>query len=131
MIPRRIAGIPLRTAVMGAAVLVVFFAGTLWALDTFFPGTKLDDKRPALAALPPLQPVTTASYVITPITVSNTAIRDALDAAAPRNLTGKRDNPLTEVLGKADIGWTLTRGPIGVAGNANGLTLTTQLNGSL
>src|SRR6185312_9636055 len=33
MIPSRIAGIPLRTVILGAVVLVAFFVGTLWALD--------------------------------------------------------------------------------------------------
>ena len=133
MIPTRIAGIPLRTIILGAVVLIVFFAGTLWALDTFLPGnSKLDDKRPALTALPPLQPVNRASYVITPISVTNAAIRDALDAAAPRNLTGKRDNPLS---------WTrwakpISAGPSPAARSRSpaaqaGLAITTTLNGSL
>ena len=54
--------------------------------------------------------------VIAPVAVSHTAIRDALEVAAPRNLAGKRENPLSQALGKLDIGWTLTRTPLTVAG---------------
>ena len=66
--------------------------------------------------MPPLKPATRISTVTAPIAVALTAIRDALERQAPRDLAGKRDNPLAELLGKADIGWTLTRGPFSVAG---------------
>jgi hypothetical protein len=131
MIHARPGGLSLRTILIGGAIVVVFFAGTLLALNTFFPDSTLSDKRPALAALPPLQPVTRTSYVIAPVAVAAHAIRDAMDAAAPRSLTGRRDNPLSEILGKADIGWTISRGPLAVAGGPAGLTISTPLNGTL
>jgi len=106
--------IAMRRIIVGAVIVIVCFVATLWAIDSFSPGGKIDDKRPALAALPPLQPVTKTSSIIAPVAIANTAIRDALDAAAPRNLTGKRDNPLSDLLGKADIGWTMTRGPLAI-----------------
>ncbi len=120
-----------RKIIIGGLVVAAFFGATLWALDAFFPGEKATDKRPALAALPPLPPVTRTSSVVAPVAVALTAIRDTMDAAAPRNLTGKRDNPLSDVLSKADIGWTIARGPLGVAGRPEALAITTQLNGSL
>ena len=40
-------GLSVRTLVLGALVIVVFFSGTLWALNRFFPGNPLDESRPA------------------------------------------------------------------------------------
>ena len=42
-----------------------------------------------------------------------------------------RDNPLGQLLSKAEIGWTLARGPIAVAGRTEALTVSTALNGTL
>ena len=75
--------------------------------------------------------MTRTSVVIAPVAVAALAIRDAMEAQAPRGLTGKNENPLAELLGKADIGWTIGRGPIAVSGAATGLNITTALNGSL
>ena len=56
----------------GALVVVVFFGGTLWALDTFLPSNPMrESKRPALPQLPPLPPVTRTSVVIAPVAVAN------------------------------------------------------------
>ena len=121
----------MRIILLGVVVLAACFGGTLWALNTFSPDNVASDGAPALAELPPLKPATQTSYVIAPVAIANTAIRDKMDAAAPRNLAGKRDNPLSEVLGKADIGWTLARGPIAVNGRPDALTISTAINGSL
>ena len=96
--------------------LAAFFSGTLWALNRFFPGNPLDESRPATAALTPLQPVTRTSVIVAPVAVAALAIRDAMEAHAPRDLTGKNENPLADLLGKADIGWTISRGPFAVSG---------------
>ena len=124
-------GLSIRTVVLGAAVLAVFFSGTLWALNRFLPGNTLDESRPATAALSPLQPVTRTSVIVAPVAVAALAIRDAMEANAPRNLTGKNENPLADLLGKADIGWTVSRGPFAVNGASTGLNISTPLNGSL
>jgi len=124
-------GLPLRVILLGALVIVVFFGATLWALDTFFPRNPMAERRPALTALPPLQPVTRTSVIIAPVAVAATAIADLIEARAPRNLSGKRDNPLTDLLGKAEIGWTVARGRIAVAGTPSGLNVTAPLNGTL
>ena len=55
----------------------------------------------------------------------------ALEANAPRGLSGKNENPLAELLGKADIGWTIGRGPFVVNGASTGLNISATLNGSL
>jgi hypothetical protein len=114
---------------VGAVVLVGSFAGALWALNTFFPVA--GNKPPKLVEMPPLKPATRTSTITAPIAVALTAIRDAMEERAPRNLSGKGDNPLTQILGKADIGWTLTRGPFTVVGRSEALTVTTPINGTL
>ena len=116
---------------IGAAVVIIFFSSTLWALNRFFPGNPLDESKPATAALNPLQPVTRTSVIVAPVAVAALAIRDALEANAPRGMTGKNENPLAELLGKADIGWSIARGPFVVNGASTGLNISTTLNGSL
>ena len=54
-----------------------------------------------------------------------------MEANAPRGLTGKNENPLADLLGKADIGWTIARGPFAITGASTGLNISTTLNGSL
>ncbi|HEY2135511.1 MAG TPA: DUF4403 family protein [Xanthobacteraceae bacterium] len=129
MIRKTLAGFGVVRIAAGAVVLVASFVGALWVLDAFFPRT--DSRPPKLVDMPPLKPATRTSTVTAPIAVALTAIRDAMEAQAPRNLAGQRDNPLTDLLGKADIGWTLARGPIAVAGRTEGLTISTALNGTL
>ena len=124
-------GLSVRTLVIGTGVVVIFFSSTLWALNRFFPGNPLDESKPVTAALPALQPVTRTSVIVAPVAVAALAIRDALEANAPRGMTGKNENPLAELLGKADIGWTIARGPFVVNGASTGLNISTTLNGSL
>src|SRR5262249_58754373 len=108
---------------------VAWWAGGLWALNAFFPSGGA--RPPALAALPPLKPATRASTITAPIAVPLTAIRDAMEQHAPRELSGRRDNPLSQLLGKADIGWTLTRGPFSVVGGPGGVGVSPALHGTL
>ena len=122
----------LRNIFFGALIVAVFFGGTLWALNTFWPSCPTAQGRPALEQIAPLQPVTRTSTVIAPVAVSHMAIRDALEVAAPRNLSGKRDNPLSQALGKVDIGWTLNRAPRSRSRDGRkGSTLSTTLTGIL
>ena len=107
-------GLSIRSIVLGAAVLLACFSGTLWALNRFLPGNPLDESRPAMAEMTPLAPITRTSVIVAPVAVAALAIRDALEANAPRGLTGKNENPLAELLGKADIGWSISRGPFSV-----------------
>ncbi len=72
---------------------------------------------------PPLQAVTRSSYVIAPVAVALSAIRRKLDAAAPRELAGKNDNPVSSLLSKADIGITVARGAMRSAAQPNELTI--------
>jgi hypothetical protein len=90
-------------------------------------GSKLP--APALKELPPLPPVTRSSYVVAPVVVALSAIRDIADRSAPRNFAGKADNAVAQVLQNADIGWTASRGPIAATGGEDMLTLSTPLTG--
>ena len=113
-------------------VVVVFFAATLWALDRFLPPEN-DAKRAVASLAPPpaLPPVTRASYVIAPVAVALTAIRARLDAEAPRDFSGKNVNPVSNLLSKADIGISITRGSMLISGRPNELSVITPLNGDL
>jgi hypothetical protein len=113
----------------GALVLAGSFAGALWALDAFLPAGGVHPPR--LAAMPPLAPATRTSTITAPVAIALGAIRDELERHAPRELAGTRDNPLGQLLGKGDIGWTMTRTPFAVAGRTDGLVISTALNGTL
>lgn len=121
--------IPGATLLGGVAVVVAFFFGTLWVMEKFSPGAS--DAPPVLAQLPPLPAATRTSTVIAPAAIALTAIRDTLERAAPRDFSGKPDNPVSKLLSKAEMGWTVTRSPLGMSGRADGVTIATTLNGSL
>jgi hypothetical protein len=114
---------------IGGLVAIAAFGGALWASQWLWPGTK--ERRPALVEVPPLAPLARDSVIVTPASIALTAIRDALEAAAPRNLAGKRDNVLPQVLSNAEIAWTVARGPLAVAGRPEALTVSTALTGNV
>jgi len=109
-------------------VLVVSFGGAVWTMGLFSGAG--NGNRPVLVEVPPLKPVTRTSVIVTPAAIALTAIRDAMEAQAPRNLTGKRDNPVTQLLQNAEIGWTIERGPLAVAGRSDALVISSVLNGT-
>jgi hypothetical protein len=117
-------------AVVALVVVAASFGATLWVMDAFFPQVD-NSTKPALAELPPLPPTSRPSLVIAPVAISLNAIRTALDAAAPRDFTGKSNNPVSQLLGKAEIGLQVGRGPIAVTGQPELLTATVPINGSL
>ena len=88
------------------------------------------DRKPVLADSPALQPATRTSVVIAPAAVALAAIRDALEAQAPRDLTGKRENPVGQLLQNAELGWVINRGPLAVSGRPDALTVVAPLNGT-
>ncbi len=120
----------MRKILLGALIVVAFFGGTLLALNTFFGGST-PANRPALAEPPPLKPVARLSTVAAPIAVANNAIRDVIERQAPKNVTGTRDNPLADLVGKIDIGWNVNRGPLSVAGRGENLVIGTTISGLL
>ena len=114
--------------IIGLGIVVSSFFVSLAAMNWLWP---MGVTKPALARLPPLPPVSRTSEIMTPIAVSLPALRDALDRAAPRNLAGKADNPVGQILQNADINWTVARGPIATLGSQNVLALSTPLDGKL
>jgi hypothetical protein len=119
----------LKAILLALAVVAVSFLVSLKAMDWLAP--RDTTPAPALAALPPLPPATRNSTIVAPVAIALTAIRDAADRAAPRNFTGKADNPVSQILQNADIGWTASRGPIVAAGAQDVLSLTTALSGKV
>jgi hypothetical protein len=116
--------------IAGAIVVaVVFFFGTLWALDLLTP--TVAPPRPVIADAPALPPATRPSVVMVPVAIAIPTIRQALEQAAPRSLSGKPDNPIAKVLSKADIAYTIDRSPLVLTGRADGLTIGADLSGTL
>jgi hypothetical protein len=123
--------LPLRpkTILLAGVVVAISFFASLKALDWLSPRGPVN--APSLTALPPLPPASRSSVVLAPVAISLAAIRDAADRAAPHNFAGKADNPATQILQNADIGWTASRGPIAATGASDVLTLATPLTGNL
>ncbi|THD51013.1 MAG: DUF4403 family protein [Bradyrhizobium sp.] len=119
----------LKAILLAIAVVAVSFFVSLKALDWLsLRGTV---PGPALAQLPPLPPAPRSSVILAQVTIPISAIRDAADRSAARNFAGKADNPVSQILQNADIGWTASRGPIAATGGQDVLSLTTALTGKL
>jgi hypothetical protein len=118
-----------KTVLFGLAAVAVSFFVSLKIMNWISPDS--ESGKPVLAKLPPLPPSSRPSRIIAPVAISLSAIRATVDRAAPRNFSGKADNPVGQILQNADINWTVERGAIAATGNANQLTLTTPLNGKL
>jgi hypothetical protein len=72
-----------RIALGAASIAGLCFAATLWALDRFLPAdSKVETAMAPLQPPPPLQAVTSSSYVIAPVAVALAAIQRSMDAAA-------------------------------------------------
>jgi hypothetical protein len=119
----------LKVILLAIAVVAVSFFVSLKAMDWFSPRGM--GPRPAVADLPPLPPAPGNSVILAQVTIPIAAIRDAADRGAPRNFAGKADNPVSQVLQDADIGWTASRGPIAITGGQDVLSLNTTLTGKL
>ena len=124
-------GLPvrLRIILLAIAVVATSFFVSLKAMDWL--SNRGTVAAPVLAELPPLPPAPRISSIIAPVSISLAAIRDAADRGAPRNFAGKAENPVSQILQNADIGWTASRGPIAATGAQDVLSLTTPLTGKL
>jgi hypothetical protein len=118
-----------KTILIAIAVVAVSFFVSLKAMDWIAPRGRTP--APVLVELPPLPPVSKRSFVLAPVAIALSAIRDAADRAAPRNFAGNADNPVSQILQNADIGWTASRGPIVATGGQDVLSLATPLTGKL
>src|SRR6266404_8385949 len=88
---------------------------------------RIPDKRPTKM----LQPTARSSYVVASVVITLSAIRDVADRTAPRNFAGKANNPLSQLLQNADVGWNALRGPIAATGGEDALSLSTPLTGKV
>jgi hypothetical protein len=119
----------LKTILIATAVVAVSFVVSLKAMDWLSPrGTVV---APVLVELPPLPSAPHSSSIVAPVAIALSAIRDAADRGAPRTFSGKADNPVSQILQNADIGWTASRGPIAATGAQDVLSLATPLTGTL
>lgn len=122
----------IRTIILGVVVVVIAAVGATLLMSVLWPSapTSLQQGRPALVSVPPLQPLTGTSTVLAPAAIAMSAIRDALDAQAPRNLSGRPQNPVSQLLSNAQINFTVTRGPLSVSGRSDALVIATPLSGT-
>jgi hypothetical protein len=118
-----------RMAAIAVAVVVVSFGISLIVMDWL--SSTATGPAPKIAELPPLPPTSRSSFAVVPVTVALSAIRDVADRSAQRNFAGKADNPVSQVLQNADIGWTASRGPIAASGAQDVLSLSTPLTGKV
>lgn len=118
-----------RVILIAAAVIAVSFFISLKLMEWVSPGGA--GRAPVLTQLPPLPPAPRNSVVMAPVAIQLSAIRDAADRGTPRNFAGKADNPVSQLLQDADIGWTAARGPIAVSGAQDVLSMSTPLTGTL
>ncbi|QOZ07813.1 DUF4403 family protein [Bradyrhizobium sp. CCBAU 51765] len=119
----------LKTILIGLAVLAASFFISLKAMDFLSP--QATNSAPPVAQLPPLPPASKSSIVVAPVAIALSAIREQAEKAAPRNFAGKADNPISQILENADIGWTAARGPMAASGDKDVLTISTPLTGRL
>ncbi|OKO78364.1 hypothetical protein AC629_30410 [Bradyrhizobium sp. NAS80.1] len=119
----------LKTVLIAVAVLAASFFISLKAMDWLSPSATTS--APPVAQLPPLPPVSKNSIVVAPVAIALSAIRDQAEKAAPRNFAGKAENPISQILQDADIGWSAIRGPMSAVGDKDMLTLSTPLTGKL
>jgi hypothetical protein len=121
--------VSLKTILLAIAVIAVSFFVSLKTMDWLSPrGTVA---APVLVELPPLPSAPRSSSIIAPVAIALNAIREAADRGAPRTFAGKADNPVSQILQNADIGWTASRGPISASGAQDVLSLATPLTGTL
>jgi len=118
-----------RTILIAVAVVAVSFVVSLKAMDWLAP--RQDVPQPPLTQLPPLPPAPRSSTIVARVTIALSAIRDAAERGAPKTFSGKANNPVSQILQNADIGWTASRGPITATGAQDLLTLASPISGTL
>jgi len=119
----------LKAILIGLVVLAVSFLASLKAMDWLWP--RPINGSPALVEVPPLPQASRSSSIMFPVAIALAAIRDVADRNAPYNFSGKAENPVSQILQNADIGWTASRGQITATGAQDVLSLSTPLTGTL
>ena len=119
----------LKTIGIALGVVAVSFLTSLKAMDWLSQRDSV--KAPVVTEVPPLPPTSRSSFVVAPVVIALSAIRDAAERSAQKDFAGKADNPAAQVLQNADIGWAASRGPITASGDQDVLSLSTPLSGKL
>jgi hypothetical protein len=119
----------MRKFIFGLVGLVVLGLGGLVAA-VLLTGPS-PDRLPPLEPTPPLQPMVRTSSVVVPTAVSNAAIANALEQAAPKVIEGQRAATGIPVLSDGQFVWLINRQPLSVTGRPDGLTVTVPLSGTL
>jgi len=119
-----------RRIALAAAIGAVIVTGAAWGMTRIglFGAVA---PQPQLASVPPLAPVTRSSVIVAPIAIALTAIKDALDTTAPRELSDKVDLAQVPILADTDVTWSVSRDPFTVTPEAEGLAISTSLNGAI
>ena len=120
----------MRKILIALAIVAACFAAAWWAFDRFAPPTG-KSATPKLAALPPLPQATRPTTVVAPVAIPLSAIRDALEAQAPKTFAGRTDRPIEKILDKLVVETTINRGPLAVGGQPQTLTVTAPLEGTV
>jgi hypothetical protein len=68
---------------------------------------------------------------VVPVGIALTAIKDALETAAPRDFSDKLDIAQIPFLADADVTWSISRGPFTVTPDGDGLAISTSLRGAI
>jgi len=76
----------LKTIAIALGVIVISFLVSLKAIDWLSPGGAI--KAPIIAEPKPLPPVARTSFVVAPVVISLSAIRDAAERSAQKNFSG-------------------------------------------
>src|SRR5258706_7515223 len=118
-----------KTILLGIAIVTISFFVSLKTMDWLWPRAAV--MAPVLVEWPLLPSAPRSSSIIAPVAIALSAIRDAADRGAPRSFAGKADNPVSQILQNADIGWTASRAPITATGAQDVLSLATPLTGTL
>ena len=107
----------------GLLALLLLAAGAwlLWQRPVLAP-LELTAPAPAARPLPVMVPQVRDSVLHLPVEVSIEALQTRLEQAAPRQLSGREDNPLG-ALSDDRLDWQAERGPIALAGRPDGLYL--------
>ena len=116
-----------RKIAIGAVIGVVAIIGVAWA----WKWLGLGDRRPALAAVKPLAPITRTSRIVAPVAIALTAIGETMEREAPHDLSGKPDLSSMPFMDKIDMGWSVSRGPFTVEPRREGLAISTALSGAM
>ncbi len=119
----------LRTIIFSGVSVVVCLGAVVIVIAALRP-TQVAQTPVTLTPPPPLTPLTGTSTVLAPTAITLAAIRESLDARAPRDYSGTPQNPLGKLLANTQLKLAVSRGPLSVTGQPGVLVVTTPLTGS-